>query len=118
MRHKVKCKRFGRPKGPLSLMFRNLMISLLQFERIETTLPKAKELRRRLEPIITKAKKDTLHNRRIVDSRIRNKTIVHKLFNKIAPANFDRPGGYVRILKKGYRSDSAPMALIELVDKT
>ncbi len=99
-------------------MFRNLAASLLRHEVIKTTLPKAKELRRVAEPLITLAKADNLHKRRIAFSRLRDREVVTKLFNELGPRYKERPGGYLRILKMGYRpGDSAPMALVELVDR-
>jgi large subunit ribosomal protein L17 len=99
-------------------MFRNMAVSLLNHEAIKTTLPKAKELRRVAEPLITMAKSDTVHKRRIAFSRLRDRDTVSKLFNELGPRYKDRPGGYLRILKTGYRSgDQAPMAFVELVDR-
>ena len=97
---------------------RNLSISLFEHEAIRTTLPKAKELRRVAEPLITLAKEDTVANRRLAFNRLRNKAAVGKLFSEIGPRFKDRSGGYSRVLKMGFRAgDSAPMALIELVDR-
>jgi len=94
-----------------------MAISLIEFESISTTLPKAKELRRTLEPLITLAKEDGVSRRRMAFNKLRNKSAVGKLFNEIGPRFKDRPGGYLRILKKGRRpGDSAPMALIQLTD--
>jgi large subunit ribosomal protein L17 len=99
-------------------MFRNMAASLIEHEVIRTTLPKAKELRRVAEPLITLAKTDSVANRRLAFARTRNKAAVGKLFAEIGPRYADRPGGYTRILKCGYRSgDAAPMAYIELVDR-
>jgi len=99
-------------------MFRNMAVSLIEHEVIKTTLPKAKELRRIAEPLITLAKKDSVANRRLAFSRTRDKAAVGKLFVELGPRYLDRPGGYTRILKCGYRAgDSAPMAYIELVDR-
>ena len=99
-------------------MFQNMTVSLLQHEVIKTTLPKAKELRRVAEPLITMAKNDTVHKRRVAFSRLRDRDTVSKLFNELGPRYRDRPGGYLRILKMGYRSgDQAPMAFVELVDR-
>jgi len=98
-------------------MFQNMANSLFLHEVIRTTLPKAKELRRVVEPLITKAKSDSVANRRHVFSKLRNDAMVAKLFTKLGPFYKDRPGGYVRILKAGFRSgDKAPMALVQLVD--
>jgi large subunit ribosomal protein L17 len=99
-------------------MFRNMAASLIEHEVIRTTLPKAKELRRVAEPLITLAKTDSVANRRLAFARTRNKAAVGKLFAEIGPRYADRPGGYTRILKCGYRpGDAAPMAYIELVDR-
>jgi large subunit ribosomal protein L17 len=99
-------------------MFRNMAASLMRHEVIKTTLPKAKELRRVAEPLITMAKNDTVHKRRLAFSRLRDREVVTKLFNELGPRYKDRPGGYLRILKMGYRAgDKAPMALVELVDR-
>jgi len=99
-------------------MFRNMAVSLIEHEVIKTTLPKAKELRRVAEPLITLAKHDSVANRRLAFSRTRDKAAVGKLFSELGPRYQDRPGGYTRILKCGYRAgDSAPMAFIELVDR-
>jgi large subunit ribosomal protein L17 len=99
-------------------MFQNMTVSLLQHEVIKTTLPKAKELRRVAEPLITMAKNDTVHKRRIAFSRLRDRDTVTKLFNELGPRYKDRPGGYLRILKTGFRpGDNAPMAYVELVDR-
>ncbi len=99
-------------------MLRNMTNSLLKHELIKTTLPKAKELRRVAEPLITLSKKPTLANRRLAFDRLRDKDIVYKLFNELGPRYAKRPGGYLRILKFGFRQgDNAPMALVELVDR-
>jgi len=99
-------------------MFRNMMTSLLQHELIHTTLPKAKELRRFIEPLITLAKKDSVAGRRLAFTRLRDKAAVGKLFKEIGPRFVNRPGGYVRVLKCGFRDgDAAPIAIIELVDR-
>jgi len=99
-------------------MFKNMASSLFRHELIKTTLPKAKELRRVVEPIITKAKTDSVANRRLVFDRLRDRDVVTKLFNELGPRYKERPGGYIRILKCGYRvGDKAPMALVELVDR-
>jgi large subunit ribosomal protein L17 len=99
-------------------MFRNMAASLFEHEMIRTTVPKAKELRRVVEPLITRAKSDSVANRRIVFSRIRNRNMVTKLFNELGPRYQERPGGYLRVLKCGYRrGDNAPMAIVELVDR-
>lgn len=99
-------------------MFRNMSNSLIQHELIRTTLPKAKELRRVVEPLITLSKKDSVANRRLAFNRMRDRDMVTKLFTELGPRYSDRPGGYVRILKAGFRAgDKAPMALVELVDR-
>jgi len=99
-------------------MFRNMTISLVEHEKIKTTLPKAKELRGFAEPLITLAKKDNLSNRRLAFDRIRSKSAVGKLFGELGPRYQLRPGGYIRILKCGFRSgDNAPMAIVELLDR-
>jgi large subunit ribosomal protein L17 len=99
-------------------MFRNMAVSLVEHELIKTTLPKAKELRSYAEPLITLAKIDSVANRRLAFDRTRSKEAVGKLFNELGPRYQERPGGYIRILKCGYRSgDQAPMAYVELVDR-
>jgi large subunit ribosomal protein L17 len=99
-------------------MFRNMTVSLVEHELIKTTLPKAKELRRVAEPLITLAKNDSVANRRLAFARTRSDMAVGKLFNELGPRYKDRPGGYLRILKCGYRpGDKAPMAYVELVDR-
>jgi large subunit ribosomal protein L17 len=118
MRHKNCGKGLSRSSSHRKAMFRNMMVSALRHETIKTTLPKAKELRRFLEPMITLAKTDSLHRRRVAFSRLRDEDIVNKLFNDIAPFYKTRPGGYLRILKCGFRKgDSAPVALVQLVDR-
>jgi large subunit ribosomal protein L17 len=99
-------------------MLRNMMNSLIEHEVIKTTVPKAKELRRVVEPMITLAKEPTMANKRLAFDRLRNRDIVGKLFNELGPRYQTRPGGYTRILKMGFRvGDNAPMALVELVDR-
>jgi len=99
-------------------MFRNMAVSLMKHEIIKTTLPKAKELRRVAEPLITMAKTDSVAKRRLAFSRLRDRDIVSKLFNELGPRYRERPGGYLRILKCGYRTgDKAPMAIVELMDR-
>jgi len=99
-------------------MFKNMSTSLLQHELIRTTVPKAKELRRVVEPLITLAKEDSVSKRRLAFSRLRDRAVVTKLFSELGPRYRERPGGYVRILKCGFRAgDKAPMALVELVDR-
>lgn len=117
MRHKKIGRRLGRNSSHRKAMFRNMAASLIEHESISTTLSKAKELRRTLEPLITLAKEDDVSRRRRAFNKLRNKAAVGKLFNEIGPRFKDRPGGYLRILKKGSRpGDSAPMALIQLTD--
>ena len=117
MRHRKIGRKLGRDSSHRKAMFRNMAASLIEFESISTTLPKAKELRRTLEPLITLAKEDGVTRRRMAFNKLRNKAAVGKLFNEIGPRFKDRPGGYLRILKKGRRpGDSAPMALIQLTD--
>jgi len=99
-------------------MYRNMSVSLFQNELIRTTLPKAKELRRTVEPLLTLAKTDSVANRRLAFNRLRDREAVTKLFNELGPRYQDRPGGYLRILKCGFRTgDNAPMAYVELVDR-
>ena len=117
MRHRKIGRKLGRDSSHRKAMFRNMAASLIEFESISTTLPKAKELRRTLEPLITLAKEDGVSRRRMAFNKLRNKTAVGKLFDEIGPRFKNRPGGYLRILKKGRRpGDSAPMALIQLTD--
>ena len=117
MRHRKTGRKLGRNSSHRKAMFRNMSVSLLLHETIKTTLPKAKELRRVIEPLITLAKKDEVSNRRLAFNRLRDKAAVGKLFSDIGPRFNDRPGGYLRILKIGPRAgDAAPMALIQLVD--
>ncbi len=117
MRHRKSGRPLGRNSSHRQAMFKNMSVSLLRHETIKTTLPKAKELRRVVEPLITRAKNDTVANRRIVFARLRDKEIVGKLFSEIGPRYRQRPGGYLRILKCGYRAgDNAPMALVQLVE--
>ena len=117
MRHRKIGRKLGRDSSHRKAMFRNMAASLIEFESISTTLPKAKELRRTLEPLITLAKEDGVSRRRMAFNKLRNKIAVGKLFDEIGPRFKDRPGGYLRILKKGRRpGDSAPMALIQLTD--
>ena len=118
MRHKKSGRKLGRTSSHRKAMFRNMATSLLLHETIKTTLPKAKELRRIVEPLITLARKDDISNRRLAFSRLRDKVIVGKLFNDLGPHFKERPGGYLRILKIGQRSgDSAPMAIVQLIDR-
>lgn len=118
MRHKLTGRQLGRNASHRKAMFRNMVTSLVEHELIKTTLPKAKELRRFAEPLITLAKVDSVANRRLAFARLNNKEAVGKLFSQLGPRYNVRPGGYVRILKCGFRSgDKAPMAYVELVDR-
>lgn len=118
MRHRRTGRGLGRTSSHRKAMFMNMMVSMLKHELIKTTVPKAKELRRFIEPLITMAKEDSLHNRRLAFARLRDREMVTKLFNEIGPFYKKRPGGYLRILKCGFRSgDNAPMAIVELVDR-
>ncbi len=118
MRHRHGLRKLNRTSEHRSAMFRNMCVSLLRHEAIKTTVPKAKELRRIVEPLITLGKVATVANRRLAFSRLRDKDIVTKLFGEIGPRYQTRPGGYTRILKMGFRvGDNAPMALVELVDR-
>ena len=118
MRHRKSGRQLNRNSSHRTAMFRNMAVSLIEHEVIKTTLPKAKELRRVAEPLITLAKEDSVANRRLAFSRTRNKEAVGKLFTEIGPRYAERPGGYTRILKCGFRAgDAAPMAFIELVDR-
>lgn len=118
MRHKLTGRQLGRNASHRKAMFRNMVISLVEHELIKTTLPKAKELRRFAEPLITLAKVDSVANRRLAFARLNNKEAVGKLFSQLGPRYNARPGGYVRILKCGFRSgDKAPMAYVELVER-
>lgn len=116
MRHNNVGKGLSRSSSHRKAMFRNMMVSALRHGTIKTTVSKAKELRRFLEPMITLAKNDTLHLRRIAFNRLRDREIVNKLFVEIAPLYKDRPGGYLRILKCGFRAgDKAPVAYVQLI---
>ena len=118
MRHRKSGRQLNRNSSHRKAMFQNMAVSLLQHELIKTTLPKAKELRRVAEPLITMAKSDTVHKRRLAFSRLRDRATVTKLFNELGPRYKERPGGYLRILKAGFRTgDKAPMAYVELVDR-
>ncbi len=117
MRHRKSGRRLGRTSSHRKAMFRNMAASLLRHETIKTTVPKAKELRRVVEPLITLAKEDGVAKRRLAFDRLRDKEAVGKLFKDIGPRFKDRPGGYLRILKTGPRpGDAAPMAIVQLVD--
>lgn len=119
MRHKLGLRKLNRTSAHRLAMLRNMMNSLLRHEAIKTTLPKAKELRRVVEPMITLAKEPTVANKRLAFNRLRDREIVVKLFNEIGPMFKDRKSGYTRILKMGYRvGDNAPLAYVELVQKT
>ena len=118
MRHKYSGRKLNRTSSHRTAMFKNMMASLIEHEEIKTTVPKAKELRGFVERLITISKVDTVAKRRIVFSRLRSKDAVAKLFNDLGPRFQKRPGGYLRILKCGYRpGDKAPMAIVQLVDK-
>lgn len=118
MRHLKSGRKLNRDSSHRNAMFRNMASSLFQHEIIKTTLPKAKELRRVAEPLITLAKVDGVANRRLAFNRLRDKAAVGKLFTEIGPRYRSRPGGYLRILKCGFRAgDAAPMAYVELVDR-
>ena len=118
MRHRKSGRQLNRNSSHRTAMFRNMASSLVKHEIIKTTLPKAKELRREIEPLITLAKNDSVANRRLAFARTRDKEVVGLLFNVLGPRYNARPGGYTRILKCGFRAgDNAPMAYIELVDR-
>lgn len=118
MRHLKAGRKLNRTSSHRKAMFKNMMVSLLSHEYIKTTLPKAKELRRFIEPIITLSKNDTLAGRRLAMSRLGDESVVKKLFTELGPRFKSRPGGYTRILKAGFRAgDSAPIAYVELVDR-
>ncbi|WP_111498288.1 MULTISPECIES: 50S ribosomal protein L17 [Marinobacter] len=118
MRHRKSGRKFSRTSAHRKAMFRNMTASLVEHELIKTTLPKAKELRRVAEPLITLSKTDSVANRRLAFARLRDDAAVAKLFNELGPRYAERPGGYLRILKCGFRAgDNAPMAFVELVDR-
>jgi large subunit ribosomal protein L17 len=118
MRHKKSGRILGRKSSHRKAMYRNMAASLIEHETIRTTVPKAKELRRVVEPLITLAKEDGVANRRLAFSRLRSKQSVGKLFNELGPRFKTRPGGYLRILKAGHRAgDAAPMAIVQLLDQ-
>jgi large subunit ribosomal protein L17 len=118
MRHRKSGRKLNRTGAHRKSMFRNMAGSLIEHEAIRTTLPKAKELRRVVEPLITMGKEDSVANRRLAFSRLRQRSLVTKLFDDLGPRYANRPGGYLRILKCGYRDgDNAPMAYVELVDR-
>ncbi|VFP83047.1 50S ribosomal protein L17 [Candidatus Erwinia haradaeae] len=119
MRHRKIGRQLNRNSSHRQALFRNIAISLVRYELIKTTLPKAKELRRIIEPLITLSKIDSVANRRLVFSRIRNHEAVAKLFTKLGPKFIDRQGGYTQILKCGFRlGDNAPMVYMKLIDRT
>ena len=118
MRHRHSGRQLNRNSSHRQAMFRNMAISIVEHEVIKTTLPKAKELRRVVEPLITLAKTDSVANRRLAFARTRDNAVVAKLFNELGPRYEGRPGGYTRIIKCGFRTgDKAPMAYIEFVDR-
>lgn len=118
MRHRKSGIKLNRNSSHRIAMFKNMTSSLFAHELIRTTLPKAKELRRVAEPLITLAKEDSVANRRLAFARLRDKNVVKKLFEELGPRFKERPGGYVRVLKAGFRKDdNAPMAIVELVER-
>jgi large subunit ribosomal protein L17 len=118
MNHRKTGRKFGRNSSHRKAMFQNMAVSMLEHEMIKTTVAKAKELRGVVEPLITLAKVDTVANRRLAFARLRDKAAVAKLFTDVALRCKERPGGYLRVLKCGHRAgDSAPMAIVEIVDK-
>lgn len=118
MRHRNSGRQLNRNSSHRQAMFRNMSVSLIEHELIKTTVAKAKELRRVVEPLITLAKEDSVANRRLAFSRTRNKAAVGKLFDELGPRYQERPGGYLRIIKAGFRAgDKAPVAYVELVDR-
>jgi large subunit ribosomal protein L17 len=118
MRHRKSGRKFSRTSAHRKAMFRNMTSSLVEHELIKTTVPKAKELRRVAEPLITLSKNDSVANRRLAFSRLRDNAAVAKLFNELGPRFSERPGGYLRILKCGFRAgDNAPMAYVEVIGR-
>jgi len=118
MRHRKSGRQLNRNSSHRQAMFKNMAVSMIEHEIIKTTVPKAKELRRVVEPLITLAKVDSVANRRLAFSRTRSKAAVGKLFDELGTRYQDRPGGYLRVIKAGFRTgDKAPMAYIELVDR-
>lgn len=118
MRHRKSGRKLNRTSSHRKAMFQNMAVSLMRHEIIKTTLPKAKSLRGVVEPLITLAKEDSHANRRLAYNRLRDREIVTKLFGDLGPRNATRPGGYVRVLKCGFREgDNAPMAIVELVER-
>ena len=119
MRHRNSGRKLNRNSSHRKAMFKNMAVSLMEHEVIRTTLPKAKELRGVVEPLITLGKRDSVANRRLAFARLGDRSAVTKLFTDIGPRSASRPGGYVRILKWGFRQgDKAPMAIVELVDRS
>lgn len=119
MRHLKSGRKLNRNSSHRKAMFKNMSVSLIEHEMIKTTLPKAKELRTHVEPLITLAKVDSVHNRRLAFAKLRDQAAVAKLFNEIGPRFVSRPGGYTRIMKAGNRpGDNAPVAYVELVDRS
>ncbi|MAZ44329.1 MAG: 50S ribosomal protein L17 [Legionellales bacterium] len=117
MRHRKSGRKLNRNSSHRKAMYKNIAVALLTHESIKTTLPKAKELRRVVEPLVTLGRTDTVANRRLAFARLRDKAAVAKLFTELGPKFSQRPGGYLRILKMGFRAgDSAPMALVQFVD--
>lgn len=117
MRHRKTGRQLSRNSSHRKALLQSLTNSLLRYEAIKTTLPKAKELRRVAEPLITRSKEDSVHNRRIAFARLRDEAVVAKLFTELGPRYKQRPGGYLRIIKCGFRAgDNAPMAYVSLVD--
>lgn len=118
MHHRQGLRKLNRTSSHRLAMFRNMSVSLIQHEAIKTTLPKAKELRRIIEPLITLAKENSVANQRLAFARLRDRAAVAKLFNELGPRFKERPGGYTRVLKMGFRQgDNAPMAYMEFVDR-
>lgn len=118
MRHRQSGRKLQRPAAKRRSLLANQAKSLIEHERITTTVPKAKELRRYLEPLITRAKESSVHRKRLAFAKLQDRRAVSKLFDELGPRYQERPGGYTRILKAGYRTgDSAPLAVIELVDR-
>ncbi|GMQ96469.1 MAG: 50S ribosomal protein L17 [Gammaproteobacteria bacterium] len=118
MRHRLSGRKFNRTSSHRKAMFKNMAVSLFRHEAIKTTLPKAKDLRRVAERLITLAKTDSVARRRLAFARLRDRDVVSKLFAELGPRYKERPGGYLRVLKCGFRSgDNAPMAYVELVDR-
>ncbi len=119
MRHRKSGRQLSRNSSHRKAMLQNMACSIIEHEVIKTTVPKAKEVRRVIEPLITLSRTDSVANRRLAFSRLRSDSAVNKLFTVIGPRNATRPGGYLRILKNGFRpGDAAPMALVELVERT